>query len=290
MKKPNQPNGKISAAESSAGRRSSFTLIELLVVIAIIAILAAMLLPALGKARERGRAISCSSNQKQIVSISLQYAVDHNDFLCPARLHTSGAWDALWPEIVGSKKFYGSTDHAADGAQKTINKMLICPSEEKIVTGNATRIWMTNYTMTRCVGFWLASDPGAWNEGCVPFKLTAFRRPSQAGLLADAYTRWCDLGPYSETNMICFEGYPSNSNNQAMRQYIISLENPMLRQTVSAKYLEARHNTGVKRSGERDAVTGGTCNIGFADGHVGPSRLMPRESRYTEMWINLTDK
>src|SRR6476660_4220208 len=76
-------------------RTKGFTLLELLVVIAIIAILAAMLLPALARAKQTAHSAVCRSNLKQLGYAWLSYVHDNNDLLPPSRLPTAmqaGCW------------------------------------------------------------------------------------------------------------------------------------------------------------------------------------------------------
>ena len=107
-------------------RRVGFTLIELLVVVAIIALLIAILLPALGKVKETTRKTTCAANLKGQGSLLAIYAAQYSDFLPLIDSSSSGHWLTDEPFAFGDQLVSMNTTNMTD--QSPVRRLFYCPS------------------------------------------------------------------------------------------------------------------------------------------------------------------
>ena len=163
-----------------------FTLIELLVVIAIIAILAAMLFPALQGARARSLSTSCASNLKNLVTAAGSYQTDYSDYFVPYQWHNAPITPPTGKFLAGDGHWYFNDfldPYLKQSTNTENNSVYLCPSAngpDKQRHGEG--ILTMNYGWNQDVHLWLNRT----TETLPVIKSKSVRYPSKTFSVMDA--------------------------------------------------------------------------------------------------------
>jgi len=183
-------NSEVESSSPPKERQTEgFTLIELLVVIAIIAILAAMLLPALSNAKARGQAASCASNSKQLQLCWMLYSLDFNDTIVPNAIDDSHAWidgsgSALAYDLPGATNIATIQRGLLFQYNKQV-KIYACPGQQRVEV--ISRNGLLPLSPARSFSISGQMHGGSWNGievdsiflGSNPHSAPAYRKTSQ---------------------------------------------------------------------------------------------------------------